>query len=38
MDYIYKLYQKEPFVVPAELICSDNFGSYPNGNGIDVIK
>jgi hypothetical protein len=38
VDYIYKLYQKEPFIVPAELICSDNFGAYFNGNDIDATK
>jgi hypothetical protein len=25
VEYIYKLYQNEPFVVPAEIIYSDNF-------------
>jgi hypothetical protein len=38
MDHIYKLYQNEPFVVPAEIIYSDNFGAYPHGNGIDATK
>jgi hypothetical protein len=38
IDIIYKLYQKEHFIVPAELIYSDNFGAYPNGNGIDATK
>jgi hypothetical protein len=38
MDYIYKLYQNEPFVVPAEIIYNDNFGVYPHGNGIDATK
>jgi hypothetical protein len=29
IEHIYKLYQNEPFVVPAEIIYSDNFGAYP---------
>jgi hypothetical protein len=27
-----------PFVVPAEIIYSDNFGVYPHGNGINATK
>jgi hypothetical protein len=38
MDHIYKLYQNEPFAVPAEIIYNDNFGKYPHGNGIDTTK
>jgi hypothetical protein len=38
MSHIYKLYQNEPFVVPAEIIYSDNFGVYPGGNVIDRTK
>jgi hypothetical protein len=38
MDHIYKLYQNEPFVVPAEIIYNDNFGAYLHGNGIDATK
>jgi hypothetical protein len=38
MEHIYKLYQNEPFVVPAEIIYSDNFGAYPHANGIDATK
>jgi hypothetical protein len=38
MDHIYKLYQNEPFVVPAEIIYNDNFGAYPYANGIDATK
>jgi hypothetical protein len=36
MDHIYKLYQNEPFVIPAEIIYSDNFGAYPHANVIIV--
>jgi hypothetical protein len=38
MDHIYKLYKNEPFVVPAEIIYSDNFGAYTHGNDIDATK
>jgi hypothetical protein len=38
MEHIFKLYQNEPFVVPAEIIYSDNFGAYPHANGIDATK
>jgi hypothetical protein len=38
MEHIYKLYQNEPFVVPAKIIYSDNFGAYPHDNGIDATK
>jgi hypothetical protein len=30
IEHIYKLYQNKPFVVPAEIIYSDNFGAYPH--------
>jgi hypothetical protein len=38
MEHIYKLYQSEPFAVPAEIIYSNNFGAYPYANGIDATK
>jgi hypothetical protein len=38
MEHIYKLYQNEPFVVPAEIIYSDSFGVYPRSNGIYATK
>jgi hypothetical protein len=38
MEHIHKLYQNEPFVVPAEIICSDKFGTYSHANGIDATK
>jgi hypothetical protein len=38
MEHIYKLCQNEPFIVPAEIIYSDNFGAYPHANGIDATK
>jgi hypothetical protein len=34
IDYINKFYQREPFVVPSELIYTDNLGAYPDANGI----
>jgi hypothetical protein len=36
--HIYKLYQIEPFIIPAEIIYIDNFNAYPHGNGIDATK
>jgi hypothetical protein len=38
MEHIYKLYQNEPFVVPVEIIYSDNFGAYTHANDIDATK
>jgi hypothetical protein len=38
MEYIYKFYQNEPFVIPAEQIYSDNIGTAPHNNGIDATK
>jgi hypothetical protein len=38
IEHIYKLYQNEPFVVPAEIIYNDNFGAYPHASGIDATK
>jgi hypothetical protein len=38
MEHIYKLYQNKPFVVPAEIIYSDNIGAYPHDNDIDATK
>jgi hypothetical protein len=38
MEHIYKLYQNEPFIVCAEIIYSDNFGTYTHANGIDATK
>jgi hypothetical protein len=38
VQYIYNLYQKEPFVVPAELIYSDNMGAVPSSDGVDATK
>jgi hypothetical protein len=38
IDYIRKFYQKEPFVVPAELVFTDNFGAYPDSTGINATK
>jgi hypothetical protein len=34
----WNIFTNEPFVVPAEIIYSDNFGAYPHGNDIDVTK
>jgi hypothetical protein len=38
MEHIYKLYQNQPFVIPAEIIYSDNFGAYPHNNNINATK
>jgi hypothetical protein len=38
IQHIYNVYQEEPFVVPAELIYSDNMGAYPSSSGIDATK
>jgi hypothetical protein len=38
IQHIYNVYQNEPFVIPAELIYSDNMGAYPSGSGIDATK
>jgi hypothetical protein len=38
IDHIYQQYQKEPFVIPAETIFIDNFGTHPSSNGIDETK
>jgi hypothetical protein len=38
IQHIYNVYQNEPFVVPAELIYSDNMGAYPSSSGIDATK
>jgi hypothetical protein len=38
ISYIKQFYEKEPFVVPAELIYSDNMGAYPDNTGINATK
>jgi hypothetical protein len=38
MDYIYKFYQNEPFVVPAELVYTDNLGAPPGINATKQFK
>jgi hypothetical protein len=36
--YISNFYEREPFVVPSELIYIDNMGGYVSSTGIDVTK
>jgi hypothetical protein len=38
IEYINRLYQREPFVVPAELIYSDNMGAFCDSTGINATK
>jgi hypothetical protein len=38
IEYIYNLYQNEPFVVPAEQVYSDSMGQAPTTTGIDATK
>jgi hypothetical protein len=38
IQHIYEVYQNEPFVIPAELIYSDNMGAIPSTAGIDATK
>jgi hypothetical protein len=38
IDYINKFYQNEPFVVPAELVYTDNLGAPPDITGINATK
>jgi hypothetical protein len=36
INHLYNLYQNEPFVIPAELIYTDNVGTNPSPSGIDA--
>jgi hypothetical protein len=38
IEYIEQFYKNEPFVVPAEIIFSDNMGAVPSLTGIDATK
>jgi hypothetical protein len=38
IDYIYRFYQNEPLVIPAEQIYSDNMGTAPDNTGINATK
>jgi hypothetical protein len=38
ITHLYNLYQNEPFVVPAEMIYSDNMGANPSTSGIEATK
>jgi hypothetical protein len=38
IEYIYRFYQNEPLVIPAEQIYSDNIGTPPDNTGINATK
>jgi hypothetical protein len=38
IDYIYRFYQNEPLVIPAEQIYSNNIRTAPDNNGINATK